>query len=77
MQAALHCFPQRPQLRHFSVSMAGAKRLNLEKKPRTDPTGQMVLHHVLPCFHARMNITAQVSTAIASEDADFSHISVE
>jgi hypothetical protein len=75
MHAALHCFPQSPQLRHFSVSITGAKRLNFEKKPRTVPTGQMVLHHVLPFFHASTAMTTNVTAEMTNVDTDLIHTS--
>ena len=75
MHDALHCLLQRPQLRHFSVSITGAKRLNLEKKPRTVPTGQIVLHHVLPFFHASTEITTKVTAATTNVDTDLIHTS--
>ena len=76
MHEALHCLEQRPQLRHFSVLITGAKTLNLEKKPRNVPTGQMVLHHVLPFFHARMKTVTNVTAAITNVGIDLIQTSV-
>ena len=42
---------------HLSLLMAGASRLNLDRAPNMVPTGQTVLHHVLPFFHARAKIS--------------------
>ena len=51
MHEALHCFAQSPQVRHFSVSITGAKRLNREKKPRNVPTGQIKENHIAYFTH--------------------------
>ena len=37
------------------------------KSPKTVPTGQIVLHHVRPCFQARIPIIARVTNAIIKE----------
>ena len=63
MHEDLHLLPQSPQLWHFSVSIAGAKMLKRDTNPSTVPTGQMVLHHVLPFFQASTKITTNVTAA--------------
>ena len=76
MHEALHCFPQSPQLRHFSVSITGANMLRLEKNPRIVPTGQTVLQYVLPPFHANTNITMKVTAAMIKVGSERIHTSV-
>ena len=56
--------------------MTGANMLNLETSPSTVPTGQTVLHHVLPCLHARNPMMTSVTDAITSEETDLIHTSV-
>ena len=68
MQEALHLVAQSPHPLHFAVSI---RILNNEKRlnnPNTVPTGQTVLHHVRPCFHAITKITARVITAMRREE---------
>jgi hypothetical protein len=76
MHADLHCLPHRPQLRHFSVLITGAKTLKRDTNPSTVPTGHIVLHHVLPFFHARIATTMKVTAATANVAADLIHTSV-
>ena len=68
MQEALHLVAQSPHPLHFAVSI---RTLNNEKRlnnPNIVPTGQTVLHHVRPCFHAITKITARVITAMRREE---------
>jgi hypothetical protein len=76
MHEDLHCFPQSPQLLHFSESMTGAKKLRFEKNPRIVPTGHTVLQYDLPPTHANTKITTSVTAATMSVGSDFNQTSV-
>jgi hypothetical protein len=75
MHEDLQALPQSPQLLHFSVLITGAKMLNLERNPNVVPTGQTVLHHVLPFVHASMNMMMNVAAAIMRTGIDLIQIS--
>src|SRR5690554_4433800 len=68
IQEALHFMLQRPQELHFSSSKVIRKKEYLLIRPRRVPTGQMVLHHVLPFRQARMPITNSMARAIRVEE---------
>ena len=63
MHAALHFFSQAWHLLHLDLSITGRNIANREKKLRVVPTGQIVLHQVLPFFHARTTTATNVTAA--------------
>ena len=76
IQEDLQRFPHSPQLRHFAVSITGAKRLNLDTSPSSEPTGQMLLHQIRPHFHESTASSAKVTAATARVTPLFTQTSV-
>ena len=70
MQAALHFFAHSVQFTHLLVFITGLRSGNLEKKLKMVPTGQMVLHHVLPFLKARTAMIISVTAAMAKVPID-------
>ena len=50
--------------------------LNLDSTPSNVPTGQIVLHQVLPFFHAKIKIAENATRAIINDDRLPTHTSV-
>ena len=50
--------------------------LNLDSTPSNVPTGQMVLHHVLPFLHAKTKIIVNATIEMIREDRLPTHTSV-
>jgi hypothetical protein len=68
MHDALHLRAQSLQLIHFSVSITGFKSEKRDNKPRTVPTGHIVLQYVRPLRQAKMAMMIKVTTATAKVD---------
>jgi hypothetical protein len=64
MQDDLHFMEHKVQLLHFASLILILKTENLEMKPSTVPTGQMVLQYKRPHLYERNPTTNIVITAI-------------
>ena len=67
IQAALHLVAQSPQPLHLLVSIRILNSENRLKNPNTVPTGQIVLHHVRPCFQASTMMIPNVTIAMTKD----------
>ena len=64
MQEALHLRAHNPQPLHLSVSIRGLSKAYFDKKPRTVPTGQIVLQYVRPFLQAKIANMTKLRIAI-------------
>ena len=77
MQEALHSREHRPQRLHLFLSILMRSSEKRESTPSTVPTGQTVLHQVLPPRHESMKISTKASAAAMKVGRLLSQTSVE